>query len=88
MYKLLKFGADWCGPCRLLTNEIKKTPIEGVEVVEIDVDQADDLVDVYGITQVPELILKDDNGQVLWRHQGYLPTQQIQQTINQYIYEQ
>ena len=85
MYKLLKFSANWCNPCKQMTKELHKTPLQGVDVEEIDVEQSDDMIEIYNISNLPTLILKDEDGKVLWRHTGYMTIQQIQQSINQII---
>jgi thioredoxin 1 len=62
--KILKFGAEWCAPCRAMAPIVKSVAkdYEGkIEVVEIDVDKQQELALQYGITAVPTLIfLKED----------------------------
>jgi thioredoxin 1 len=67
MIKVIKFGADWCGPCRLLEPTIislkEKYNVEGsgVEIVSSDVDVDFENSEKYGIRNVPTIIfLKDD----------------------------
>lgn len=55
---IAKFGAFWCGPCRVLENTIKQYINEyeptDVEFAEIDVDEADEeLVENYNIKNIP-----------------------------------
>jgi thioredoxin 1 len=65
--KVIKFGADWCEPCRILEPTIvelkKKYNVEGseVEIISIDVDVDFESSEKYGIRSVPMIIfLKDD----------------------------
>ena len=56
--RCVKFGAQWCGPCRVLENTIKQYINEyeptDVEFAEIDVDEADEtLAESYNIKNIP-----------------------------------
>lgn len=61
---IIKFGAQWCGPCRALENTIKSLTIEetdGVQFAEIDVDEADEeLVEEYSVRSIPVLVYFKD----------------------------
>ena len=52
-----KFGADWCGPCKVLEEniaEIEKENADLAEFLEIDVDDADEaFVDKYYLRGLP-----------------------------------
>jgi thioredoxin 1 len=56
---LVKFGATWCAPCKLLETTIGKIKQEfdGVNFVAIDVDDNPDLAKNYKIKSVPTVIL-------------------------------
>ena len=64
--KILKFYADWCGPCKALSTLIEK---ENLEVTNINVDsvlQEDiDLVNKYDIRNLPTLLKVDEDGNVI-----------------------
>jgi thiol:disulfide interchange protein len=59
--KILKFEAEWCAPCRSLSNLIGKenikTPIE-----RVDADTDTDLFKKYNIRGVPALVMVDNEG--------------------------
>lgn len=40
-YRILKFGAEWCGPCRVLEERLKG--FDKCEIEKIDVDSAGQL---------------------------------------------
>jgi thioredoxin 1 len=67
MIKVIKFGADWCGPCRMIEPTIKslkeKYNVEGsdVEIVSIDVDVDPETSSKYGIRNVPTFIFEKDD---------------------------
>lgn len=71
--KLLKFYADWCAPCKVLSKVIADAgdkitlPIE-----EIDIDNNLETAIQYGVRSVPVLVLLDDEGNELRRSSGVL----------------
>lgn len=81
--KLIKFGAEWCGPCRALIpilEEIKDL----IEVIEYDVDEAPvELLKQYKIRNIPVLVLEKDNEE-LWRHVGTISKEMLEKEINKY----
>lgn len=81
--KLIKFGAEWCGPCRALIpilEEIKDL----IEVIEYDVDEAPvELLKQYKIRNIPVLVLEKDNEE-LWRHIGTISKEMLEKEINKY----
>ena len=55
---VLKAGADWCGPCKVLENTLKnldKNEITDTVIAEFDVDEAEDIVNKLGIRNIPVL---------------------------------
>lgn len=71
--KALKFYATWCAPCKSLS-----TIIEGaadritIPIEEVDIDNNMDLAIQYGVRSVPVLVLLDDTGVEIKRHNGVL----------------
>jgi len=57
---LLKFAASWCGPCKLLSNNLQKILIEYplVTLQEIDIDDHPELAKRYAIKSVPTLVIE------------------------------
>jgi thioredoxin 1 len=65
--KIIKFGAEWCGPCKAMKPQMEKFKeliLESdVEVLDIDVDAEEnaDLARQYGVRSIPYTVfLKDD----------------------------
>lgn len=56
---LLKFGAPWCGPCRML-NPILDSLSTEIEIIDINVDEFQNLSNEYGIRSVPTLVFLND----------------------------
>lgn len=66
--KIIKFGAEWCGPCKAMKPQITKfkelIQESDVEVLDIDVDAEEnlELSRKYGVRSIPYTVfLKDDN---------------------------
>lgn len=68
---LLDFYADWCGPCKMLHPELEAFAEETAEVkvCQINVDNAQELAQLFGILSIPTLVLIKD-GKEAARHVG------------------
>lgn len=86
MIKVIKFGADWCGPCKMLEPTIvslkEKYNVEGgdVEIVSTDVDVDFEISEKYGIRNVPTIIF-EKNGVVVERMVGVKQPSDIEKKI-------
>lgn len=60
--KIEKFGAAWCGPCKVLDCTLQQ--ITEVDIVKYDVDEYEDLAEEKGIRNVPVLIFYDGDKEV------------------------
>lgn len=57
---VVDFWADWCGPCRMLAPVIEELAdeLEGkAEVCKLDVDEAEETAEEYGVMSIPTIIL-------------------------------
>lgn len=57
-----KYGAAWCGPCRVLDRTLEQ--ITEVDVIKYDVDEYEDLAMQKNIRSVPVLIFYDGDNEV------------------------
>ena len=82
--KLLKFNAQWCGPCKMQAMEFKNNPID-IDIQEIDIDSTNpedaNLVQKYKIMSIPNMVIINSDGDVQARFIGYTPSSKIKESI-------
>lgn len=57
--KLLKFSADWCGPCEQQSKLLED--FDAVPVEEIDVDKNQQRANEYSVRSLPTMVLLNDD---------------------------
>ena len=67
--KILKFSADWCRPCKKLTETLDQMVLPYV-IESMDIDKEPGLASIYAVRSVPTMILLDDEGRELSRLVG------------------
>lgn len=81
---LVDFYADWCGPCKMLAPVIETlaTELEGkVKIGKLNVDNAPDTAQKYGIMSIPTL-LYFKNGEIVNKTIGVVAKSEIEQVLN------
>lgn len=78
--KIEKFGASWCGPCKVLDRTLEQ--LTGVEIIKHDVDEEEELVNVRGIRNVPVLIYYNEQDEEIKRTVGAVSLNTIMSIIN------
>jgi thioredoxin 1 len=82
---VVKFSADWCGPCRTLAGIMDDvTPdYQNVNFIDIDVegDGMDEIVSNYSIRNIPVLAFIK-NGKLLNKNVGLVDKVKITELIN------
>ena len=81
---IIDFYASWCGPCRMLLPIIEElsNEYEGrVDVYKVNVDEEEELANLFGIRSVPTLVFipMGERPQI---SQGALPKQKLKDIID------
>ena len=84
---IVKFGAPWCGPCRVLEGVLENlnpSRIPGCQIVEVDVEEDDNaaLSDEFNIRNIPVLVFTR-NGHELARIVGNTSAESIYKKIDE-----
>ena len=70
--KVLKFYAEWCAPCKMMTKIIEgaKDKIT-TKIEEVNIDDNIFLSTQFGIRSVPTMVMVDDNEKEIKRLIGF-----------------
>lgn len=81
MKKILKFYSNTCGPCKVMSKNLKE--LHDVEIEEIDAldENNEDLVEKWNIRTIPTIIVLE-NDKVISEFKGIVPTEKIQEVID------
>ena len=81
---IVDFWATWCGPCRMLSpllDEVEEEMADKIEVVKVNVDDADEVAMRYRIMSIPTLLFFK-NGAMVVRSVGAMPKSALVEKIN------
>ena len=76
---LVDFFATWCGPCKMIAPVLEQLDADDsfkVQIVKIDVDEAEEIARKFQIQAIPTLILFE-NGKALKSQLGFMRKDQI-----------
>ena len=81
---ILKFGSEYCDACIALDFELEEIDdkYDNVTILEIDAAESEDLTQNYGVTQVPTMIIYENENSILWQKDGVMLAQDIEEIIN------
>jgi thioredoxin 1 len=82
--KLLKFYAEWCGPCKVQSKIIKDAGDKiKIKVEDVDIDLNVSMSVDFNVRSVPTMILVDDRTEVeIKRHVGVLKEAELLEWLN------
>ena len=76
--KAIKFYAEWCQPCKMLTRIMEDASDQITTTIEhIDIDNDMQTAIKYGVRGVPTMVLVDDDGKELGRKVGMMNEQEL-----------
>jgi len=80
---LVKIGAAWCGPCKVVQKNIQdiEKSHSNVYFIDVDAEEADDIVEKYGVRNIP-VVLVIKNGEVTSKTVGVQTQVQLEDRLN------
>jgi thioredoxin 1 len=81
---LVDFWAEWCGPCKMIAPAIEELAQEyegKANIGKVDVDEAGELAQEYGVSSIPTLIVLKD-GQEVKRFVGVTPVAELRKALD------
>lgn len=88
-YVVVKFGAEWCGPCKQIApvlEELADTYQDRLKYIPVDVEESYDIATEYKIRNVP-IILFIKNGEVIDKAVGSINRNTLIEKIETLISE-
>lgn len=62
---IIKFHADWCGPCKILAPRAEEIAAQlGVTLESVDIEANPDLAKQYGVRSIPYMVAFKDGAVV------------------------
>jgi len=80
---LVDFGADWCGPCKMIgpiLSEIAQEYSDRIKVGKVDVDKSPDIAARFSIRSIPTLFFFK-NGKIINQVIGFMPKKDLKKKI-------
>jgi thioredoxin 1 len=81
---ILKFISEYCDACMALGFELQELngKYDNVSILEIDCGESGELASIYGVFEVPTMVIYENEDSVLWHQEGVVLAQDIEKIIN------
>lgn len=79
---LVKFYADWCGPCQMMKPVVEEFAEKHAEikVLEVNVDDEEELAEKYEVSTIPCFVAMKD-GEEVAREIGAMPLKKLEKLV-------
>ncbi|MEO0117232.1 MAG: thioredoxin domain-containing protein [candidate division WOR-3 bacterium] len=77
---VLDLGAGYCVPCKMMKpifEELEREYEGKANIILLEISEYRDLANRYRVRVIPTQIFFDKNGNQYWRHEGFLPKEEI-----------
>ncbi|RJS62422.1 thioredoxin [Bacillus sp. PK3_68] len=83
---VIKFGAPWCGPCKMIAPVLDSlsTSMENVSFGDVNIDENGMLAEKFNIMSVPTILIFK-NGSVAKQSLGFSPEDKLKDLISKYL---
>lgn len=86
-FRVIKFGAEWCGPCKSMIpifNKIEEDykNNQNIEFVHYDIEEDVDETSQFKIMSVPTFVVVNEKNEVLGKVTGSMPETKLREFIN------
>jgi len=78
MVTVLKFSAQWCGPCRMMTKLFED--VEGITNVDVDKDK--ETAAQYGVRRIPTFVFLKNDKEV-YRKSGTMTLEEYESVLTE-----
>ena len=78
---VVKFGAEWCSPCRMMKPILSQLAEDNITVIDVDADTHPEIMAEYEVTSLPTMICFN-NGENVGTVMGAVPKNVIVAKFN------
>ncbi len=84
---IVEFYAEWCGPCHEMKQNLEKLnrKKDKIKIYQVNIEKAQEVVDMYGTPQVPALLYMKD-GKILQGYVGLKHMSELKRDIKRYFH--